>query len=361
MNNHSYKWMDGIKGICACMIAFIWHYQHAVPLSSVPFYNYFSNFYESCGDFLLEIFFMLSGFGMVLGYEKRILDGNVSFDKYIKKRIARIFPLMIIALIITTILQAIFVSYTGASCVYEYFDIYHFFLNLYGVTGTVVGGQLSFNGPAWYLGVVVVLYAVYYVVVSLCKDRISIENMMYLYLAIALLGIVSFAGFDGTYILINEWVRRGIACFFTGCFLAKLDERLKADNKKRTVVGYCAFAIVVICCSIAHIYGPVVWGNTRLAFMVGMWPLIIISMCCIPWLSRIASLKFFTWLGSISFGIYLFHFPVQVMIKDIEFRFLLPLNHASIKMWLIYIVLVFAVAILMTKLDSIIQKKIVIK
>lgn len=63
------KSIDGLKGVAACMIAFVWHYQHFAPQAGYPFYCVFKPFYDY-GDSVVEIFFMLSGLGMVLGYEK---------------------------------------------------------------------------------------------------------------------------------------------------------------------------------------------------------------------------------------------------------------------------------------------------
>ncbi len=46
--------LDGVKGICACVVAFMYHYQHFQPLES-PFYRIFKLFYDK-GDLAVEIF-----------------------------------------------------------------------------------------------------------------------------------------------------------------------------------------------------------------------------------------------------------------------------------------------------------------
>ena len=62
--------IDALKGIGAFIIAFVWHYQHFTSPSKFPLSSIFE---ISCthGYLMVELFFMLSGFGMALGYQKK--------------------------------------------------------------------------------------------------------------------------------------------------------------------------------------------------------------------------------------------------------------------------------------------------
>lgn len=168
------KCIDGLKGLFACMIAFVWHYQHFAPQEGSPFYCIFMPFYDM-GDRLVEVFFMLSGLGMVLGYEEKIQNGNVTFGEYIIKRIKRLFPLMWLTLFVTLALQCIFLKKTGSTFVYGNFDVYHFLLNLFGLQNGVLEMQWSFNSPSWYVGVLLWCYVAFFMIVRRTKDSESLK------------------------------------------------------------------------------------------------------------------------------------------------------------------------------------------
>ena len=47
--------IDGIKGLGACIIAFLWHYQHFIMPPDVPLYRIFPVLYEN-GYIFVELF-----------------------------------------------------------------------------------------------------------------------------------------------------------------------------------------------------------------------------------------------------------------------------------------------------------------
>ena len=80
--------IDGMKGIGACIIAFFWHYQHFKPQNGSPFFSVFPVSYKN-GFLMVGLFFMLSGFGMMLGYSERVTGHLISFREFIVKRLKR--------------------------------------------------------------------------------------------------------------------------------------------------------------------------------------------------------------------------------------------------------------------------------
>lgn len=153
--------IDGLKGVSACIIAFCWHYQHFSPQEGFPFYRLFELFYLY-GYLMVEVFFMLSGFGMALGYEKKIQNDSLSFTEYMLKRLKRLFPLMLITLIITTIFQYIYFQKTAVTFQYPDFDVYHFLLNLFGLQSGILELEYSFNAPSWCISILLCCYAVFF-------------------------------------------------------------------------------------------------------------------------------------------------------------------------------------------------------
>lgn len=207
--------LDGLKGIGACVIAFIWHYQHFSPQNGSPFGWLFPGFYQY-GELMVEIFFMLSGFGMAMGYERKIADEQVTFSVFITKRFRRLFPLLIATLILTAFLQGIYLYKAGETFVYQGFDVYHFFLNLYGIQTGFLETDFSFNGPSWSISINIFLYILFYFVVWAGKKYR--ENFAYMYVGIALIGCC-FLRWNLNYPLMNGGIFRGISCFFIGAAL----------------------------------------------------------------------------------------------------------------------------------------------
>ena len=74
--------LDGLKGIGAFIVAFIWHYQHFSPQNGQPFGKIFGLSY-AIGWSMVDLFFILSGFVMMLGYGEKIINKKISFKDYI--------------------------------------------------------------------------------------------------------------------------------------------------------------------------------------------------------------------------------------------------------------------------------------
>ena len=116
--------LNGLKGIGAFIIAFMWHYQHFINSTSGPLSKYFPLSFNY-GYLMVEIFFILSGFGMMMGYCDRILEHKINFKDYIFKRLKKIYPLFLLTLLITAVLEFIYLRLNGSTFVYPNFDLYH--------------------------------------------------------------------------------------------------------------------------------------------------------------------------------------------------------------------------------------------
>ena len=333
--------LDGIKGIGACVIAFIWHYQHFSPQNGSPFYNVFPGFYQY-GWLMVEIFFMLSGFGMAMGYENKIVKEQISFSTFMTKRIKRLFPLMAVTLILTACFQAIYLFMTNELFVYQNFDIYHFFLNLYGIQTVFLETEYSFNGPAWCISVTMFLYVIFYIVTWVGKKYY--KNLPYVYAGIALAGCC-FLRWNLNYPLVNTAMFRGISCFFIGTALYHIYSKIRG----RKLLGYIALFVVCVCYLFARIFGYQTWGDVQMLVIIAIGPLSILSVLLLPWLEKIFSVKCMQWLGKRSFGIYLCHFPTQLLIKLIDAGGL-GINYSRRITWILYVVMTMVVVMVVEKI-----------
>lgn len=157
------KSIDGLKGICAFLIAFVWHYQHFVPLNAVPFYPLL-RVSSDYGMLYVEYFFLLSGFGMMHGYGKRVTGREISFCAFMGRRIGKIYPLFLLTTGIVVLLQTIVLRKTGSTFVYQNHDLYHLVLNVLLLQNGIFETGWSMNSPSWTISVLMPLYILFYAV-----------------------------------------------------------------------------------------------------------------------------------------------------------------------------------------------------
>lgn len=334
--------LDSAKFFAACVVAFIWHYQHFEPAAGSPFDAVFSYSYPY-GWLMVELFFMLSGFGMMIGYGSKVLHHLVSFPQYMKKRLNKIYPLFFVTLILVSILELLFRAKTGYTFVYPNFDLYHLFLNIILCHDGLFVTDWSFNSPSWCISICFILYVIFFVVFYFSKNK---RSAVYKFACLGILGsVILLLGWN--YPVFNSLVARGLFCFSIGVILAYFYQNEQLFNTK--LIGYLSL-IVLIGCYVLYRVRPYAMGNMQMLFILFIAPMIILCTIFVPWLNKFLSMPFFSYLGSLSMEIYLFHFPVQCAIKNIDIYCGLGLNYSSRKIWVVYAAATILVSILYKQL-----------
>lgn len=346
IENHSlkherYVCLDTLRGIAACLIAFIWHYQHLCNREKQPLQPILSFFYEY-GWVLTEMFFVISGFVMVCGYKDKIANGVIGFREYIAKRYKRIYPLFLFTLIVVTAEQLCFMSFFGKSFVYKNFDLTHFVTNLLCVQSGWFDNTMSFNGPAWCISVELLCYIVFYLAVRFSKNSRKRYYLISIIMIMLGLGAISMKlklpFFDYRY------TARGLLCFFVGVLLYEVYQNKKyAEIAKRI----CVFALPLLLIFFLSdtIFKPNynIWGNIRIVSSLFGFPVLIISSLMFKPIKRLLSIRPFAFLGKISTSIYLWHFPIQGLMMILHKSFGI-FDFRRVGVMAIYIALSLAVA-----------------
>lgn len=167
INTGDSELITALKGIGIFVIAFFWHYYcffspnpkpfmniRFVRTGVLPFYTY--------GFLFVELFFMLSGFGMMRGYSERIKSDNVSFKVYIFKRLKKIYPLHFVTLVYVIIVQVIYYALYNTYWMYYSINWKSIFLNLLLLQQGFCNYNADINGPAWTISVCFFLYCIFY-------------------------------------------------------------------------------------------------------------------------------------------------------------------------------------------------------
>ena len=237
MNTKHLDALDGLKGIAACIIAFAWHYQHfGVAGELSPFYKVMPVSFNH-GYLMVEVFFMLSGFGLMAGYKDKIINNQISFKDYIIKRIQKLYPLHLFTLLLVTMLEFIHLKKAGTTFVYPNFDLYHFFLNVLCLQNGFLGIEWSFNSPSWCISILLIMYCLFYYVIKSIRTN---TKLIIKFAAGAIIGL-SLLKTGINYPVFNSLIARGLSCFCIGVMLNHCLESIKVKNRATKIGAFSFF------------------------------------------------------------------------------------------------------------------------
>jgi peptidoglycan/LPS O-acetylase OafA/YrhL len=314
--------LDSLRALAAIGVVG-WHYSShfgAAPLPSLmaPFYRH--------GEILVDFFFVLSGFVLARAYwnEQR----SAMFANNVRDRIARMYPLHFATLCAVAVMQWILVDRLNSPpFVYLFNDTYDFVLNLLLLNRTGLERGFSFNGPSWSISTEFVVNVLFLAAIALPRNLVR-AGMFALFAA--LLAVIVACG------LISDATARG-----------------SAIDIFRTIVGFC--------CGVAlhrvHAYWmPRINLNRRFADglavaavsgflcyspqgeMAGLFHRLVVVICfpalivgaihggAVRWILTLPPLVY---LGTISYSIYLVHFPLQLGVHLASVAFLIQMPYDS--------------------------------
>ena len=329
--------LDALRGVAA-LIVVVYHWRHFFEstnykvdfeLNQFPFYALLAPFYQS-GFKAVDLFFCLSGFIFYWLYAKNISDGRMSFSKFIVNRISRLYPLHILTLFLVAFGQTLLRYQFETTLVTQHNDLYHFVLQLLFISAWGMEVDDSFNTPIWSVSVEMLLYLVFFVA---CWMRYT-----------HVIAIVAFSFVGILLIAVDESnIGRGFLSFFIGGITCVVYSTLKGGgvSSRLLICGGITLLLVWILVWICQIderirigsyslYNMITVGKPFLFMgkdLIGAACLLIDAYCLQLFLFPATVLWFaladvficnvlkpFSYLGAISYSIYLLHFPLQIAI-----------------------------------------------
>lgn len=292
--------LTGIRGLAAGIV-FI---SHAANLGWLPIV-----FGEGWGKIGVMMFFMLSGFLMGYLYLHRP-PSRAMVGRYVRSRLARVLPLYLLLVV------ASFLLYGGlrAGWMYAVDDL---------PTFGMAAAMLRAPGILWTIPVEVQFYAVF-VGAWLLWHRCRRVWLLLAYAALSMIPMVVVA-----------WVTRQIPLlfstychtFFIGILLALASDRLRGSGAWRRAASWAAVPLLVLLVInlpewrrgaglIVHPYFKLrVWFDPPTLLIVG--GLLTCAVMEVRPLRFLAS-RPMRWMGDISYGFYLLHFPVILLVDQLR-------------------------------------------
>ena len=333
----------------ASLSVLIFHYSFFFPKGknqenlSLPFYNFLESIYYFGGSGVL-VFWSISGYIFYHIYADRIIKQNISLKNFFIYRFSRLYPLHLLTLIIVVFLQIIHLN------IFETFhhdyinDIYHFILNLFFVSFWGFEKSYSFNGPIWSVSVELIVYFFFFYAIFYFKKPFLIA--LSIIFICALIKIFS----DTTYQLLNCLI-----FFFAGGLSYVISNYL--DKKKINLFKRKVYYILLLIL-------PYFFWKTELYEIKYFVYLFFLAYSSLLLLGASIDInlhskfrKIIETFGNLTYGIYLFHFPVALSLKLIFHLFETQIPSNNNLFFLFYIFLVFGISyITFFKFERPIQK-----
>ncbi|MBP6013219.1 MAG: acyltransferase [Alphaproteobacteria bacterium] len=268
------------------------------------------------GQLAVDFFFILSGFVIYLNYHDRVEPHWSSYANYVGARLARIYPLHIATLLFFLLLAGATVarkeSWSGLPPAWDWGAL-AFQLSLTQAWGTP--HALTWNFPSWSISAEFFAYLLFPAILhfSAPRDRSWPSLLIQAGVIFATLALY----FDarslhslGSDIEQNALVRC-LLQFWGGCLLCAIFVR-RSDwvNRFGWISGFIGLGVATL--GIAGDLPDYVFMPTS------FWLIILGCISQSSVASRLLSLRFFFWVGEISYSTYLCHIPVRELFKLIS-------------------------------------------
>lgn len=302
MEAKRYDTIDGLRTFAAIGVVIVHMWSNNTYVVSGVAYDVVIAFLE---NFLLQVFMMISAFGLCCGYYEKVLNSQLSIPHFYKSRFQKVLPCFSILVFLDL----------AASPSKE--ALYEGFADLTLLFGLLpYGGNISVIGVGWFLGLIFVFYLCFPFFCCLLESK----KKAWICFGISL--VYSHLSFNYFYSGASNILYCG--CFFmAGGLIYLYRDKIGHINKWLVLAAVGPEAIILY-----------MFGKNALAQLAFAATLLIYAICTD---SRVLSNRFTRFISGVSLEVYLSHMAVFRVIEK------LGLNTAMGNGWVQYIVTVILV------------------
>jgi peptidoglycan/LPS O-acetylase OafA/YrhL len=292
--------IDALRAAAAIAVLF-YHYMHFFMTGpdhtrqyawfvAQPGMPWLSGLYQY-GFNAVQVFWVISGFVFAAVY----VGSKTSTREFVVNRFARLYPLHLLTLLIVAALQGVALQRLGHTLLYDNYDWPHFALQLVFASDWLTWKLHSFNGPIWSVSVEVLIYAVFWALRPLIErvGWIGLVAVILLFLLGNVLSAWTLVPMCGFY-------------FFVGVALARLHRELGDRLAPRLIAAGLLAALGIV---------GLMMGGGFTGGALGIPGLSAATILLLAWAeSRAPAMlrRAAQWLGDNTYGLYLWHVPVQL-------------------------------------------------
>lgn len=295
----------GLEGLrfAAAFAVLLWHYQHfaylglhplKMPAGSLVWHSWLGVVYKH-GYLGVHVFWGISGFIFFWRYSQAIAHRQVSAWAFFVRRFSRLYPLHLLTLVLIAVLQGIYFSGYGMFFVDKHNDTRHFLLHVFMASNWGLEKGYSFNSSIWSVSVELLVYVMFFV---LC---LHVRRQAWVVLFMIALSLC-----------LRRYIKwyPVIECalfFYLGALSALLYDRFPLRSGKRLI----SCIILLVLCAGLNWYTASFW-DLRIRYR--LFVPVVLYVLAHPWFSPGWVATLLTRTGALTYGMYLIHFPLQLMI-----------------------------------------------
>lgn len=335
--------LDALRGIAALGVV-VWHYGthfDARPLQFAlfPFYN--------AGFLFVDFFFVLSGYVISRAFWREPRQSRLAANIF--ARIARMYPLHLLTLVLVSILLTCLPEAAqNPNFVRPENDAKHFLLNLLLLNRSGLQEGWTFNTPAWSISAEFIVNVVFLVFIFLGTQG-RIVSMALAVAAVTAMVVFSPRPYIGGQFVFGWLDANLLRCFLgfaSGVVVYWLLHRL---GTVRTLARHPLRCTVLGAASLASLLGVMIVSHRHPPILHYLVSIAVASGCVFfvpfgPALRKLLHHRALSYLGDISYSIYLVHYPLQLAVYLAGSVGLVQLDFGSSVTFVAFIAAVMAVS-----------------
>lgn len=303
--------LDSLRGVAALSVALFSHFQHfGGDKSGYPFMSFAPVAWLYTRSWLLvDLFFLLSGMVLTYRYLEPLSKQRISGREFFFLRLSRLYPLHVATLLVCAAVEWSRLVRHAPTLIYSANnDLYHFFLQLTYLHAWFEHGW-SYNEPSWSVCGEVFVYLVFFLFAARRSRSYVAACLIAVFVGIAVQTKWSLP-------LPPENMARALVGFFGGSLLFVGIDRLGRRAGRR--LGWSCLVALALVLTLANLIGYESWiGSRPLVYSLVIFPLVLVAALKVPPVAALLSLRPLTFLGDISYAVYLCHVPLQMIALSI--------------------------------------------
>jgi peptidoglycan/LPS O-acetylase OafA/YrhL len=266
------------------------------------------------GNLGVSYFFLISGVIMSLVYSSKVKLSKAFFRDFYIIRLSRVYPIYLFSLFVIII----FTKYFWGSQL----ELSEILLSLLLIQSWVPGKELALNFPGWSLSVEIFFY-LFFPFLILFFRKIGNHKSYIVSFVVWLItqGIFVCYFTEGSHLLYNPIMHSGT--FIIG---AAFGIFLKSNADRLTFIPPNIWAVLLVLSTLsflAILYEAPAWLSlSHNGLLSPLFLVMTISLCLDrKTIGRAFKMPFFTFLGNISYGIYIYQYPAKIFTSYINDKF----------------------------------------
>jgi len=259
----------------------------------------------------VPIFFVISGYCIHRATARKLLANPAApFDtgNFLMRRFARIYPVLLAALVLTYVLDTFSLGFTPVSPKIGTADLHLFIVNLLSLQG-VAGGTFGSNGALWTLSLEVQFYLVYPLLIAL-RRRIGMKSVL---VCVGIVNVISALVFERHEIVLfaSYWFSWTLGAWIAEAKAAPGALKMPKGSMKLKIA---AVVVTVLGCGAFKFGQYLAFQFWALAFALHLFQALDKPM------RNSLPVRGFSWLGEFSFSLYIVHIPILILLGSALFH-----------------------------------------